>query len=560
VRLFTALYSVTMGGCERAHRPRLFRLQRLAPSSIGARRPGPRSTILPRKGIKLVAATLPRCSKLNTMSNVFQAIFAGASTIAVPAIAYRFVDADPSVQTKPGKDPAIRSTCMQGVNRQEGSRRSLKEERKRKRKLASAVKTETTTPPGCGSFPVLPRLISSVSSVRFASAGIDAETRGLVLKSFAHTVAYRTLTPLDFCVDFDLQESTAFRWLFSNTTFLSSILHAAYAVNDITSPLWNGRPSKKTTLYLNKTLASLREQIDSQDALADESLLYIVGQLGYLESCFGHYKAAFAHFRGLRKIIDMRGGVQLLSRNPKLHFKTDRYVPQPSVVKTLAHVTPRLDLASHLSSGKRLYFSQNCSTWVPPCGPSPSSRGMYQPPRTWDVRLEYIFVDLQELVCNLNRHATNKTLYSAASFQSSLSSIQSRLGRITDLADDPSNELVRLTMLAFLSTMLSAPGVPVPYFWIIKQLKVTYERVSSSVDAMDSELQLWLLSIAAVSVVGTEEAWLQRAWNTNAGAMRWTELKGKLMKVLWIESIHDDPMERACWKLALDASCNGLGL
>jgi hypothetical protein len=261
------------------------------------------------------------------MSNIFQVVVAGASTVAEPEIVYRFVDADPSVQTKPGKDPAIRSRCMQGVNRREGSRRSLKEERKKKKKMASVVKTEATTPPGFGSFSALPRPISSFSSVRFVSPDLDAETRGLVLKSFAHTVAYRTLTPLDFCVDFDFQESTAFRWLFSNTTFLNSILHAAYAINDITSPMWNGRPSKKTTLYLNKTLASLREQIESHDALANESLLYIVGQLGYLESCFGHYKAAFAHFRGLRKIIDMRGGVQLLSRNPKLHFKTDRYVP-----------------------------------------------------------------------------------------------------------------------------------------------------------------------------------------------------------------------------------------
>jgi hypothetical protein len=175
---------------------------------------------------------------------------------------------------------------------------------------------------------------------------------------------------------------------------------------------------------------------------------------------------------------------------------------------------------------------------------------MYQPPNTWDVRLEYIFVDLQELVCNLNRHAKNKTLYSAASFQSTLSSIQSRLGCISDLDNDPSNEIVRLTMLAFLSTMLSSPGVPVPYLWIIRQLKDTYEQLSGRASAMYSELHLWVLSVAAVSVVGTEAAWLRREWNNLLGTMRWNELKVILKNVMWIECIHDEPMERACWELA----------
>jgi hypothetical protein len=233
---------------------------------------------------------------------------------------FHFVIADPSTNLKPGRDPAIRSHCMQGRNRRDGSRRSQRDKKKKEAGKAIVVRK-----PSSGLESNIPRPLDSWSLMQFACPDIDSEAKSLVLKAFSFTVAQQTLTALDFCIDFDRQESVAFQWLYSDAAFVRSVLYAAYAVQDITSPTWDGgQPGPATVLHLNKTLSLLRSRLESSAVLEDEAVLYIVGQLGLFASCYGQYRAAVAHFSGAHKIIKMRGGMSFLKPNPKLHFKIDR--------------------------------------------------------------------------------------------------------------------------------------------------------------------------------------------------------------------------------------------
>jgi hypothetical protein len=203
----------------------------------------------------------------------------------------------------------------------------------------------------------------------------------------------------------------------------------------------------------------------------------------------------------------------------------------------------RLDLAFSLSSGKKPFHIHELDsiTWEPlshPSTPISTTPDMYQPPDSWDWRLRHAFTDLQNLVLTINNHARSKTQYNASSFQSTLSPLQSRLTYLADLTTSPVENLVRLTMLALLSTMLQTSGVPKPYGWIIRQIEQSYSEAS---DALDSALRTWVLSMAAVSVSGIGAQWLRVAWIRNVAVCDWQEMKGGLMSVMWIECIHDGP-------------------
>ena len=131
---------------------------------------------------------------------------------------FEFVITDPVSNPKPGKSLQIRSRCMQGRNKREGSRRSQRE----KRRLAKEeqVAAPRVQPPTTAELPPPGSLISDLALIRFAGPDIDSEAKGMVLKAFAYNVANQVLSPLERWVEFGSLESVPFEWLFSDTAFL----------------------------------------------------------------------------------------------------------------------------------------------------------------------------------------------------------------------------------------------------------------------------------------------------------------------------------------------------
>jgi hypothetical protein len=233
---------------------------------------------------------------------------------------FEFVALDPSAKLKPGKETLIRSRCMQGKNRRPNSRRSQKEQKK---KASNAIGLR---PGESQSLLSVPDVLNKFAFGRFPWPNIDTESRHLLFKAVAFNVSNASLTPLDRCVDFDALENVTFEWLFSDAAFLHSVLYATYAVNDFLSPQWNRQPGEKTLFYLRETLKLLKKKIAAPGTHEDEVVLNIVVQLGLLAACFGDWCATVAHFSGLHKIIELRGGQEFLRTRPKLHFKIDRSV------------------------------------------------------------------------------------------------------------------------------------------------------------------------------------------------------------------------------------------
>lgn len=110
-----------------------------------------------------------------------------------------------------------------------------------------------------------------------------------------------------------------------------------------------------------------------------------------------------------------------------------------------------------------------------------------------------------------------------------------------DLLTSPVERLVRLTMLAFMTTMFKIPGRKIPYNWVAKQLVEIYNQVVESSFELDTTLMLWVLVTVAFTVAGVQDRWIKDAWATTSPGSDWAGVKDHLMRVMWIEIIHDRP-------------------
>jgi len=465
---------------------------------------------------------------------------------------FEFIISDPASNPKPGKSLQIRSRCMQGKNKREGSRRSLREKKrltKTEQEQEEAV-VQQIEQPDVPQIPPPRPLIGDLALVRFAGPDIDLEAKGLLFRTFAYNVANQALSPFDSCVDFDCIESVSFEWFFSDSAFLHSVLCASYAAVDSMDPAWDGRPSHKTVFYLRKSLSLLQAKMCNEYVHQDESALHAVLILALLASMYNDWKAAAAHWKGLNTIIGLKGHLEFLKRRPKLHFKLDRWVT-PKCFSWPLLIFQSIDLTWALSSGKKPFFLDSTLSWDPivPVPYPPLCSGLYQPSADWDFRLANIFCDLQHLSLSINRKVLERTRYDARHFQGILTSLQSRLISLGDQLENPVQELVRLTMLAFLTTTFKAPGRTLPFGWVVKQLPDAYANATSSLIEQDQSLHLWLLMTAAFTVSGVQENWVRKAWDKAASGFDWVDVKSHLMRVVWVETIHDKSGEVAFQQL-----------
>jgi hypothetical protein len=446
-------------------------------------------------------------------------------------IQFEFVVSDPVSNPKPGKSLQIRSRCMHGKNKREGSRRTEREKKVFAKEMSTIIVSHST--------PILPTrpspraLINDFVPIRFAGRGIDSEAQALLFKAFVRNFLDRNVTPLDRCVDLDCLESSSFSWLFTDTAFLHSVLCASYAISDFMSPQWNGNPSRKTVFHLQETLSLLRIKLQNEGVHQDETILRVVINLTLLAAVFGDWVAAAAHFQALRRIVYLRGDMAFLRTRPTLHFKLDR-----------------IDLAWSLSSGRRPYFVQPVKSWdctiAAPYAPLPSY--LYRPSAHWDYRVVNVFKDFQNLALKINRNKLRFVIHDPSIFQGDLASLQSRLISLADIVTKPTEKLVRLVMLVMLTTTFRIPGRSIPYGWVAEQLRETFVTASSEIRS-DKSLLLWMLVVTSFTVAKTHDKWIRDAWMVVGAELEWADVKAHLVRVMWIEIVHDEPGEMAYQQL-----------
>jgi hypothetical protein len=256
------------------------------------------------------------------------------------ATPFEFVVIDPASNLKPGKSLQIRSRCMRGQNKRGNSRRAQRDEKRATKEANQVTSLPHRREPVTEWVPPPDTLISDMALIRFARPGIDNEGKALLFKAFAYNFANQSLSPLERCVDFDCLESTSFEWAFSDGAFLHSVLSTSYAINDFMTPHWDGKPGAKTLYHLRKSLSLLQAKMSDENVYQDESVLLVVMNLAILSAVYGDWPAAAAHYKGLHKIVELRGKFAYLKDRPKLHFKLDRYDSASYTSHNIANLRP----------------------------------------------------------------------------------------------------------------------------------------------------------------------------------------------------------------------------
>ena len=150
----------------------------------------------------------------------------------------------------------------------------------------------------------------------------------------------------------------------------------------------------------------------------------------------------------------------------------------------------------------------------------------------------------------INRNKLRFVLHDPSIFQDDLTVLQSRLVALADIVTRPIEQLVRLVMLATMTTLFAIPGRRVPYGWVVEQLRNTFIEAIDEI-LWDKSLLLWVLIMSSFTVANTHHSWIRDAWATVGAGLEWVDVKTHLSRVIWIEIVHDGPGKLAYEELKM---------
>jgi hypothetical protein len=105
--------------------------------------------------------------------------------------------------------------------------------------------------------------------------------------------------------------------------------------------------------------------------------------------------------------------------------------------------------------------------------------------------------------------------------------------------------LVRLALLAFMTTTFKDPGRNISYGWLAARIEVAYMKSNIGWLPEQYSLHVWTLMAASFIVTGTSERWIRRAWRGANQDSLWLDVKSHLSRIFWVELIHDRAGESA---------------
>ena len=106
-------------------------------------------------------------------------------------------------------------------------------------------------------------------------------------------------------------------WLTARLAYHCSIA-MMQASNDMF--LGGGDTSPAALHHVSQTLAEVKKRLESRDALSDTTMGIVVSLINQ-EQIRKHHSAAEVHVMGLKRIVDLRGGLDQLQENIPLVLK-----------------------------------------------------------------------------------------------------------------------------------------------------------------------------------------------------------------------------------------------
>lgn len=118
----------------------------------------------------------------------------------------------------------------------------------------------------------------------------------------------------------DAADAYWFHWIQVDLAYLHSILFTTSFFYDTLA----GQKSESTKYHSYRTIQELNKQLaDSETALSDSTTTVIMS-MALISACFGDLESAHIHMEGLKRIIDLRGGMVSYKSRPLLQAKLYR--------------------------------------------------------------------------------------------------------------------------------------------------------------------------------------------------------------------------------------------
>ncbi|KAE9380886.1 hypothetical protein N431DRAFT_396161 [Stipitochalara longipes BDJ] len=361
---------------------------------------------------------------------------------------------------------------------------------------------------------------------------LTPRSRDLVYK-FILNIDEAVNQPSLCCQPVDVSASIWIQYIFLDIAYFHQAVATSIKYND--SHFEKADDDTESLCHLSRAICLINEKISGKDALYDTTIAAIVGLIGH-ERLQNQHQTVMIHFKGLQRIIELRGGVTCLMSNAHLVdkiFRVDIELALYYGTTTQFHVG---DVPGHILSKLRSTVNQN------------------QDQKTMNFQLTKVLsTDLQEVLSDsliltyaLNNHDKLPMKLDAYSLQRTVMLISYRLIQISQLASPPLatdlENMLHIALTAFTTTLflgfgstdLKAPLLAA----LLRQLAQRYLPG----DAECQKIFLWALFIERASVFNDlDDRWISpkvRKLIMTMNLHTWADVKNFLSTFPWIDSVH----------------------
>jgi hypothetical protein len=120
----------------------------------------------------------------------------------------------------------------------------------------------------------------------------------------------------------DTPKTYWFHWAHLDLAYLHSILYmTSFSLDSL-----RGQKSKRTEFHAYRMIHELNKQLSDPNTALTDSTTIVVMALALIAESFGDVESAHMHVMGLKKIVDLRGGIESFASHPLLQSKLHRWV------------------------------------------------------------------------------------------------------------------------------------------------------------------------------------------------------------------------------------------
>ncbi|KAF4465537.1 hypothetical protein FALBO_7621 [Fusarium albosuccineum] len=286
---------------------------------------------------------------------------------------------------------------------------------------------------------------------------------------------------------------------------------------------------------LSQTLAQFQKRLGGRDALADSTIAIVISLI-HQEQVAQHLSAAEVHVRGLKRIVDLRGGLDQIHENVPLVLK----ICKTDILFTMQKGGLPLFYRDQMYDVQNLLLSRGF------CFDRSSDAYSVRQNRL-DPVLQDILSDSMGICRLYNKHMTEQPL-TLDEFQEVLVSICYRLLWFRTLDESRQKSDIQSAYHIGLVVFMMSIFLQDKQRRMIKyglMAVCVRDVLDSELDEHEQELKLWLMILGGIWVSGDEgEDWAVSRLQDMAlglGITTWDEAREYISKFPLIDAIHDVP-------------------